>query len=156
MKKFVKGQGMKKKQNQGHERRTNTSDLINHMLVERGQLLSLLLKVSNLKAGELNESSRKLLDEFCQVLVDYIASGHFGLYDRITKRQERRRNVADLALEIYPDIESSTQTALNFNEKYDPENCAGNLAELQNDLSLLGEDLASRIELEDRLISRLM
>ena len=147
---------MTKKGKRTNERRSNTSDLINHMLVERGQLLALLLKVSDLKKAEVNDAGQKLLNEFCQVLVDYIAAGHFGLYDRITKGQERRKNVSELALKIYPEIEETTQTALSFNEKYDPANGGMNLQELQNDLSLLGEGLASRIELEDRLISRLI
>lgn len=138
------------------ERRSNTSDVINHMLVERGQLLGLLLRISDLKNRELKDSDQELLDEFCQVLVDYIAAGHFGLFDRIIKKQERRKNVAELALRIYPEIDETTQTALNFNEKYDPKNGGKDLAELQRDLSELGEELASRIELEDRLINRLM
>ena len=134
------------------ERRSNTAELIDHMLVERQQLLSLLLQVSELKNEELNNTDEELLDEFCQVLVDYIASGHFGLYDRIIKKQERRKNVSELALRIYPSIDKTTQTVLSFNEKYDPENARRKLAELQVDLSILGEDLASRIELEDQLI----
>jgi regulator of sigma D len=135
------------------ERRGNTAELINHMLDERKQLLLLLLHVSELKNEKLNDSDEKLLDEFCQVLVDYIAAGHFGLYDRIIKKQERRKNVYDQAIRIYPSIDKTTQTALSFNDKYDPANGARELAELQVDLSILGEDLASRIELEDQLIN---
>jgi regulator of sigma D len=136
-----------------HERRSNTVELIDHMLVERKQLLSLLMKVSELENEELNDADQGLLDEFCQVLVDYIAAGHFGLYDRIIKKQERRKNVSDLALGIYPSIDQTTQTVLSFNEKYDPDNGSSKLSELQADLSTLGERLASRIELEDRLIN---
>lgn len=140
--------------NQGtQERRSNTAELIDHMLIERKQLLSLLLQVSELENEELNHTDVKLLDEFCQLLVDYIAAGHFGLYDRIIKKQERRKNVSELALGIYPDIDKTTQTVLSFNEKYDQKNGVRKLAELQVDLSILGEDLASRIELEDRLIN---
>lgn len=144
---------MSNRQNNVHERRSNTADLIDHMLVERKQLLSLLLQVSGLKNEELKESDQKLLEEFCQVLVDYIAAGHFGLYDRIIKKQERRKNVSDLALGIYPSIDKTTQAVLLFNEKYDPDIESRKLTELQVDLSTLGEELASRIELEDRLIN---
>ena len=138
------------------DRRSNTAELIDHMLDERKQLLSLLLHVSELKNEKLNDSDEKLLDEFCQVLVDYIAAGHFGLYDRIIKKQERRKNVYDLAIRIYPGIDKTTQTVLSFNDKYDPVNGVRELAELQIDLSILGEDLASRIELEDQLINSLL
>ena len=137
------------------ERRNKTNQLVNHMLAERKQLLSLLLRVSALKE-EQSDNDRELLDEFCQVLVDYIAAGHFGLYDRIIKRQERRKNVSDLALEIYPGIDRTTQTVLSFNEKYNPDQGARKLADLHMDLSALGEDLAARIELEDSLINCLI
>lgn len=142
-------------QNQ-QERRSNTAELINHMLAERKQLLSLLLKVSKLKDSRLNNSDGELLEEFCQVLVDYIAAGHFGLYERIIKKQERRKNVSDLALGFYPSIDKTTQSALTFNEKYNPDNETRKLTDLHVDLSLLGEDLASRIDLEDQLINSLM
>lgn len=143
---------MSEQQTNKQERRNNTSGLIDNMLVERKQLLSLLLKISDLEHVDSNESDQEILEEFCQVLVDYIAAGHFGLYDRIIKKTERRKNVADLALRIYPGIDRTTQTALTFNEKYDLENGERNLSDLHLDLSKLGEALATRIELEDQLI----
>ena len=143
---------MADQQQNEQERRGYTSELIDHMLIERNQLLSLLLKISDLGHGDLTESDQETFEEFCQVLVDYIAAGHFGLYDRIIKKTERRKNVADLALRIYPGIDKTTQTALRFNEKYDPEKRDRNPAELHLDLSMLGEELATRIELEDQLI----
>ena len=136
------------------ERRGNTSELINHMLIERQELLTLLLRASNVKTDDASQSDWDVIDEFCQVLVDYIAAGHFGLYDRIVKKQERRKGVADLALQVYPSIDQATQIALEFNEKYDPEN-RNNMSNLTQDLSLLGEELTNRIELEDQLIELL-
>lgn len=126
------------------------------MLAERKQLLSLLLRVSALNGEKSNSPDEELLDKFCQVLVDYIAAGHFGLYERIIKKQERRKNVSDLALGIYPSIDKTTQSALSFNEKYNPDNGTRKLNDLHVDLSLLGEELASRIDLEDRLINSLV
>ena len=79
------------------DRRSRTSSLINNMLTERKQLLSLLLEVSNLTTDEDAEINFDLMDEFCQVLVDYIAAGHFGLYERLTEGTERRRKVAEMA-----------------------------------------------------------
>lgn len=137
------------------ERRGNSSELINNMLVERQELLALLLQTSNVKPGDVNQSDLEVIDEFCQVLVDYIASGHFGLYDRIVKKQERRKGVAELALQVYPRIEQATQVALDFNEKYDPEK-RNDLSSLTQDLSLLGEELSTRMELEDQLIGLLL
>lgn len=144
------------KQESGSERRSSTPALISNMLDERQQLLTLLLQVSKIEPENTPESDLDLLNEFCQVLVDYIASGHFGLYERIIEGRERRKKVADIAMQIYPKIEATTQLALRFNEKYAPDKTAGDFSEIQRDLSRLGEELTSRIELEDRLIKELI
>ena len=134
------------------ERRGGTSHLIESMLTERNQLLSLLLQASELKADTPEELDRELLNEFCQVLVDYIAAGHFGLYERIVEGTERRRGVADLAVKLYPRIDETTQAALAFNEKYDAERDDIDASGLHEELSILGEELATRIEHEDEII----
>lgn len=135
------------------ERRGGTSRLISSMLTERNQLLSLLLQASELKAEKPEELNRELLNEFCQVLVDYIAAGHFGLYERIVEGTERRKGVADLAVKLYPRIDETTQAALTFNEKYDAERDDIDVDGLHEELSLLGEELTTRIEYEDQLIN---
>ncbi|OGT85688.1 MAG: hypothetical protein A3G96_03170 [Gammaproteobacteria bacterium RIFCSPLOWO2_12_FULL_52_10] len=137
------------------ERRGQTSKLIDHMLVERHQLLALLLQTSSIKAEKPSDTDLDLLNEFCQVLVDYIAAGHFGLYERIVKKKERRKSVAGTAVQVYPEIDETTQIALSFNEKYDPDNAATDLSQLHEDLSGLGVALTTRIEMEDQLIQQL-
>jgi regulator of sigma D len=96
------------------------------------------------------------MPEFCELLVDYIASAHFGLYQRLSVGRERRRAVVDLAMEIYPGIDRTTQIALAFNDKYGGVTLSGDLTALHRDLSHLGEILASRIDLEDRLITAML
>ena len=100
-----------------------------------------------------NESAPKLLQAFCQILVDYIAAGHFALYERIVEGKERRREAIQIASEIYPRIAKTTDVALDFNDKYDCGDHCEALDSLAADLSKLGEELAARIELEDRLIA---
>ena len=139
-----------------HERRSQTTDLVDHMLVERNQLLALLLQTSEIRAETPSETDYDLLNEFCQVLVDYTAAGHFGLYERIVKKQERRKEVADLAMQFLHRIDETTEIALSFNEQYDPEKKATDLSRLHEDLSRLIGALTSRIELEDQLINRLL
>jgi len=138
------------------ERRASSNELIQHMLKERNQLLSLLLQVSS--EGSEGDSVKSVVDleEFVQVLVDYIAAGHFGLYERISEGKERRKAVSDLAVEIYPRIEQTTELALAFDEKYNPENNNNELNHFHEDLSKLGEALTVRIELEDQLIQLLL
>ncbi len=147
---------MKEQLNEIQERRGATNELIQHMLKERNQLLSLLLKVSSDSSNNMPAQLGIDLEEFVQVLVDYIAAGHFGLYERISKGEERRKAVSELALEIYPRIEQSTQIALAFDEKYNSGNEERKLDHFPEDVSMLGEELTTRIELEDQLIQLLL
>ena len=142
--------------NKKKDRRRPSSHLIENMLDERNKILSLLLQVSGMNKVNSGQADKELLEEFCQLLVDYIAAGHFGLYERIAEGKERRRDVIDVASKIYPKIEESTQQALEFSEKYNTETCNKTMPDLSTDLSLLCESLATRIDLEDRLISRIL
>lgn len=139
--------------NNRDERRGRSAELIDHMLKERKQLLALLFQISDLESADLEESDRDVFDEFCQVLVDYIAAGHFGLYGRISEGNERRKSVADLAIKIYPAIEQTTEVALAFNERFDPGNDTMDFNGIEEILSNLAEAITNRIELEDQLIS---
>ena len=90
------------------------------------------------------------------MLVDYIAVGHFSLYERIVNGTERRRELAKLALDLYPRIADTTTTALDFNDKYDCGDHFEVTDSFKSDLSHLGEELALRIDLEDKLIAQLI
>ncbi len=138
------------------ERRGESKELIQHMLKERNQLLTLLLQVSSDSSNHESEQLAADLEEFVQVLVDYIAAGHFGLYERIAAGKERRKAVSELAVKIYPRIDESTQVALAFDEKYNPENKDRDMSQFPEDISMLGEELTMRIELEDQLIQLLL
>ena len=145
------------KKTKSNERRSRSAELIEHMLKERRQLLALLFQITDLGSHELEDSDRDVFDEFCQVLVDYIAAGHFGLYARIAEGTERRKSVAELAARIYPRIEQTTEIALAFNERFDPNKPeALEFTGIEEILSNLAEHITTRIELEDQLISRML
>ncbi len=147
---------MLSKAKKGSERRQRTRQLIDKMLAQREQLMALLCQVSGVEPFATEKPLPQLLEEFCQVLVDYIASGHFGLYERIAVGTERRKAVVKLAQQSYAKIVDTTQVALDFNEKYDDLKDRDDLEILQPDLWRLGEELATRIELEDKLIESLL
>lgn len=132
--------------------RPRSRKLVEDMLQERQQMLVLLWELSKLDLRKTDESTRQTLEDFQEILVDYIAAAHFGLYQRIAEGNERRQAVLDIAREIYPRIARSTDIAVEFTEKYDNPSADTVTAKLADDLSLLGEELTSRIELEDRLI----
>ncbi len=147
---------MLSKAKKGSDRRQRTRQLIDKMLAQREQLMALLCEVSGVEPFATKKPLPQLLEEFCQVLVDYIASGHFGLYERIAVGTERRKAVVKLAQQSYAKIVDTTQVALDFNEKYDDLKDRDDLEILQPDLWHLGEELATRIELEDKLIESLL
>lgn len=137
------------------DRRSNTRELVDKLLEERAKMLVLYCRAAGLDADPPADSMAQTIQEFCQLLVDYIAAGHFTLYERIVNGQERRQQVAEVADNIYPDIANTTGAALDFNDKYEHPDKVNEEEQLAQDLSVLGEQLATRIELEDKLIKLL-
>jgi len=138
------------------ERRNGTRTLIDKMLTERQKMLVLFERVAGVEPYADEMPNDELLQEFSQILVDYIASGHFGLYERISEGKERRRGIVKLAEELYPRIANTTQAAIEFNDVYEKANGESIGENLSTMLSKLGEELAVRIELEDQLISEMI
>ncbi len=140
------------------ERRSRIKREIKQLISERNEVLSMYCNLAGCdgsnKVAAKNISADDLQD-FCQLLIDYIATGHFELYRRISEGEERRKDVVKLANVIYPRIEKTTQTAVDFNDFY-IENKPEKTDKLTEDLSKLGEELATRIELEDQLISTIL
>jgi len=140
------------------ERREQTKQTIAKLLRERQQVLVLFCQVAGLEPYTPDKHKPVLtrLQEFCQLLVDYSAFGHFEIYDRIGRGEERRAQVAHVAEELYPRIVETTNAAVAFNDKYDPSDHPLSIDHLSEDLSALGQVLATRIEMEDRLIGALL
>jgi regulator of sigma D len=84
-------------------------------------------------------------------LVDYVSLGHFGVYERVLSGTERRGRVLSVAKEIYPEFSAITDAAISFNDKYENVEKTEAFEDLEQDLSVLGENLAKRIDLEDKL-----
>ncbi len=141
-----------------HERRSGTKNLVDKLTAERAEMLTLFCRVAGLDPfkDDAQRHAPEVLQEFCQVLVDYIAAGHFSLYERIVNGAERRRDTAKLAEKLYPRIAGTTEAVLAFNDKYDTEEQRDEAPQLDEDLSILGEELALRIELEDQLLKALL
>ena len=132
--------------------RPRSRKLIEDMLRQRQQMLVLLWELSKLDPAAVDQTIRETLDDFLEIVVDYIAAGHFGLYQRISEGKERRQAVLDIGREIYPRITKTTGMAVEFTEKYDKAEARVIQGQLTNDLSTLAEEITTRIELEDQLI----
>ncbi len=137
------------------DRRKRTHELVRKLLRERQEMLAMFCRVAGLEPFTDKKPSIEVLQEFCQVLVDYSAFGHFEIYERIVAGRERRARVVEVAREVYPRIAEASEVAVEFNDKYDASDHTLDLHELDRDLGKLGEEIAVRIEMEDRIIQAL-
>ncbi|HEB95322.1 MAG TPA: sigma D regulator [Sedimenticola thiotaurini] len=140
----------------GQERRVRTREMVDKWLQERQEMLVLYCQLAGLEPYTPDKPNKQLLADFCQVLVDYVAFGHFEVYERISRGEERRQQVKRVAEEVYPKIAATTDTVVAFNDKYDASGDNGMLDRLDDDLSQLGAELAVRIEAEDRVVQALL
>ncbi|MCG6965222.1 MAG: sigma D regulator [Chromatiaceae bacterium] len=137
------------------DRRQRTHEMVRKLLDERQEMLTMFCRVAGLAPYKVAKPSVGVLQEFCQVLIDYSAFGHFEIYERIVAGRERRSQVVEIAREVYPRIAEASEAAVEFNDKYDASDHTLDLHQLDRDLCTLGEELAVRIEMEDRIIQAL-
>lgn len=135
------------------ERWGGVSEIIDSWLEERQALISLFV---HLPEQHINEALNNRVQDFCQVLMDYLSSGHFEVYEQLLREGS---DFADGSLEegqeLLPKIQVSTDIALDFNDDFsnllDP--TVQQIREFSERLSKLGESLEERFELEDTMIS---
>lgn len=142
---------------QGEKDRRKASRLkLSSLVQSRTEALSLFTELVNQRPyREEDPELASAIQEFCEVLIDYTASAHFQLYRYIEESNERRASVRRVADEVYPNIVRTTDAILAFNDKYEKAPLNGHMDRLNEDLSRLGEALADRIQLEDRVIGAL-
>ena len=136
------------------ERIGGSNELVDNWLYNRKQLLVHyynLVGITPVK-GSYMQLNEKALDEFCHNLVEYLSAGHFNIYERIIGEMEGTSPLL-ASTQIYPLLEANT---LEIMEYYDSslENAIDddNYVEFQQALSDIGEALAARFTLEDKLI----
>lgn len=134
------------------ERWGGVNEIIDRWLQRRQKLLVGYCDLSNVPAfdGE-NPQHGDQLKTFCEYLVDYISAGHFEVYQQLMEegRAFDDKPALNEASEMLTRIHDTTQSVLDFNDKYLE---TDDLATLGADLSGLGELLAARFEIEDRMI----
>ncbi len=136
-----------------NDRRFRLTHTITELFRERQEVLVCFCELAALDSGNgpIDETLTKL-KRFTQMLMDYAALGHFEIYQRIMDGKERRETINAIANEVYPVIARTTDYFLEFNDKYEGADGEDSLTPLSNDLSMIGESMASRIEKEDKLL----
>jgi regulator of sigma D len=130
-------------------------DLVTKLMVARQESLVLFHKLAALKPFALAAPVQHLLQRFRQALVDYLALGPFEVFQALEEQpiDSPYRQARELARQLYGRIARTTQVALDFHDRYDGNLSGTALVELDEQLSRLGEQLAVRIALEDRIVA---
>lgn len=142
------------RQEQTEQKYGGSYSALDTWLSERQTLLVKYCELAGLPPFEANKNSLpdySVITEFCQILIDYLSAGHFEVYDEIVE-QCSGTDSADLANRLYPKITETTQSLVDFNDKYSNLPANSEFAGFDNDLSELGTTLEQRMELEDELI----
>lgn len=143
------------------ERRRDLSETIQALREQRQNTLSTFCSMTGVSnpeqiAGEVADIAPAALQEFLNHMVDYLAMGHFAIYQRIVEGKERRGAVKEVAQRVYASIGETTDVMVEFNDKYEHfDGAASDQPPIKDDLSKLGEMLAIRGDLEDELLEAL-
>lgn len=131
-------------------------DLVSKLLTARQDSLVLYQKLAVLQQPFSPAAPvPHLLQRFRQNLVDYLALGLFEVFQALEEQpaDSPYRYARELARRLYDRIARTTQAALTFHDRYEGDLSKAEFAKLGEDLSQLGEQLAIRIELEDRIVA---
>lgn len=130
-----------------------TDQLIHQWLKERQELIVILEQLCRYRPfnqprqqGNVTET----LQEFCQLLVDYVSLGHFEIFEHILHLMESsEQSHYRRAQQLLPLLLQNTFAAVEFNDHYQSDKA---LDSLEKDLSLLVEQIAERFEWEDQML----
>ncbi len=128
------------------------SEVIDRWLEERRELLVLYCELSEVKHFDgANDSHGSKLQNFCELMVDYVSVGHFEVFEQLAGEGKAFSDKDGLkqGAELMEIIQPSTEIILDFNDKY---LATDDLDTLTTDLSNIGETLAQRFESEDKMI----
>lgn len=137
------------------ERWGGVSEIIDRWLQSRQNLLVSFCTLSEKKeALEGDSATEEKVRELCQNLMDYVSAGHFEVYEQLILEGKAFDDKQGLekARQHYQEIDKTTDTAVDFNDKYLE---TDDLSALVKDLSQLGEALENRFSAEDQMIALL-
>lgn len=138
------------------ERWGGVHEIIDRWLKQRQHLIETWIVLRD--RGEYTPTDTPKIQHLCELLVDYVSVGHFNVYEQLALEAEEFKDDSALKLlnELMPEIDESTEVALEFNDKYDTkEHCNAQLEALPFSMQPLSVVMAERFQLEDRLIKEL-
>ena len=142
---------------QAKEEWGGTLSVLDNWLDERQKLVVLFCELAGLPPYQQEKHSlpkQETITEFCQILLDYASTGHFEVFEQIIEKSRLNgEENLKVAQDLYSQITTTTDTALNFNDKYAEDASESDLLSFDADLSELGPIMESRFEREDQLLA---
>jgi regulator of sigma D len=128
--------------------------LVKAWLDERQQLIVLLCTLQGIRGLGSGLPQHTQLQQFCQLLMDYISAGYFEVYrELVNEARHFHRENPSLTQHILRQLDNSTDEALAFNADFDnPAHIAEHQDQLPQRISHLMQSLEERFALEDQLI----
>lgn len=132
------------------ERWGGVHKLIDRWLEERAELVTAFRELRDAKPAFADKS---LNGRFCEILVDYVSAWHFEVCEQLVSEAKAfgDKGGLELAEQINPRIDASTEIALAFNDHCHKGDC-NDTERFAEELKNLGSQLRERFELEDCLI----
>ena len=141
---------------QAKEEWGGTLSVIDNWLEDRQNLVVLYCELAGLPPYQ--QETRCLppqqkITQFCQILLDYASTGHFEVYEQIILQCKLDGEInLKIAQKLYSRFTTTTDTALEFNDKYAESASEKALLDFDRDLSELGQIMEGRFEREDQLL----
>lgn len=135
------------------ERWGGVSNIVDRWLQERQDMLVRYCALSGVTSFDEEDSAQcEQVQQLCQIMMDYVSAGHFEVYDQLMREGKEfdDKNALSQADKLYSEVEATTDAVLDFNDKYQE---TDDLSSLPKDLSFVGEQLETRFEAEDGMIS---
>ena len=135
------------------ERWGGVSEIIDRWLKERYDLLTLFSQLEKIEVFDSNDPEQGVkLQLFCELMVDYLSTGHFEVFAQLEREGEEFEDREGLVQgrDILALIDETTERALEFNDKYQE---TDDLDSLAGDLGDLQQTLCPRFEAENQMIS---
>jgi len=135
------------------ERQEHFRQTAKSLIESRTQALALYKDVMSYQPFDDSSTFREILEDLCEMLVDYTGKVHFNLLNNIQDDYELDDNILALTADISHQLVDNTQQILDFHDLYNSDVKETHMEKLNQSLSELGEIIADRITLEDKIIS---
>jgi|GEM_PF-2943618 len=145
--------GDKKDTNVQSDKQEHFRQTAKSLIESRTQALALYNDVMSYQPFDDSSTFREILEDLCELLVDYSGKVHFNLLNNIQDEYDLDESILSITADISTQLVDNTQRILDFHDLYNSDVQESHMEKLSQSLSDLGEIIADRIALEDKVIS---